>query len=134
MVAGKQTFQKAISTSIILLLAREGERSASSSCKAKDFFNKYAHEKLISIVPDAIVEERRRKETHAGHSDVALRGGTFREPIKAYFTRADNAMKDANDGQSCLKSVCNRTIRPPSFTVPSNPRGFAAFQRRVKEG
>lgn len=37
-------------------------------------------------------------------------------------------MKDANGVQSCLKSVCNRTIRPASFTARSNPRGFAAFQ------
>lgn len=59
-------------------------------------------------------------------------GGAFRGPIKACFTREDNAMKDANDVQSCLKSVCNRTFRPSSFTVPSNPRGFAAFQPRVE--
>lgn len=72
-------------------------------------------------------EEKRRKETHAGHNGW---GGAFREPIKACFTRADNTMKDANCGQSCLKSVCNRTIRPPSFTVTSNPRGFAAFHRK----
>lgn len=35
-------------------------------------------------------------------------------------------MKDASGGQSCLKSVCNRTIRPPSFTDPPGPRGSAA--------
>lgn len=35
-------------------------------------------------------------------------------------------MKDANSEQSCLKSMCNRTIRPPSFVNPSDPRGSAA--------
>lgn len=46
-------------------------------------------------------------------------------------------MKDANDVQSCLKSVCNRTFRPSSFTVPS--KRFPAVSRpfnggRVEEG
>ena len=48
-------------------------------------------------------------------------------------------MKDANGGQSCLKSVCNRTIRPSSSFVPSNPRltprGFSRpFNGGLKKG
>lgn len=62
-------------------------------------------------------------------------GGAFREPIKACFTRADNAMKDANDVQSCLKSVCNRAFRPSSFTVPSKlPAVSRPFNGGLKKG
>lgn len=43
-------------------------------------------------------------------------------------------MKDANSEQSCLKSMCNRTIRPPSFTNPSDPRGSAAEEGVVTGG
>jgi len=43
-------------------------------------------------------------------------------------------MKDASSKQSCLKSVCNRTIRPPSFTDPPDPRGSAAKEGVVAGG
>lgn len=33
-------------------------------CKPKDFFNKYVHEKLISIVLDAIVAKRNDERRH----------------------------------------------------------------------
>lgn len=41
-------------------------------------------------------------------------------------------MKDASGEQSCLKSVCNRTIRPPSFTNP--PETPAAKEGVVGRG